>query len=209
MSATIRFASQFNGEIARVYVLDIIRNGEYGALDISDREGALIELRYGGCWALEDVNVTLLFGCDGMYADLTNEYAQSLAFGSAADVRECEQTLGRYFSLLRSFRERRRLARSAERRERRQSHQDFLPAPRVQANDQQDSRAEDPAEQNDELPNDLLALLMEHLHRRDARRLQAMVDADWNYAVAAESLGSGPQCHFTINLKIAMCIIAT
>ena len=22
-------------------------------------------------------------------------------------------------------------------------------------------------------------------------------------------LGSGPQCHFTINLKIAMCIIAT
>jgi len=189
MSATIRFASQFNGQIARIYVLDIIRNGECGAVDINDREDALIELRYGGCRALEDVNVALLYCCDGIYADLTNDYARSLAIGTAAEVCECEQTLNSYFSLLRSFRKRRRLARSAERRERRQSSQDFLPAPRVQAKDQKDSKAQNPAEQNSELPKEIFALLMEQLKDRDARKLKALVDAEWDRAAAAESLG--------------------
>lgn len=189
MSATIRFASQFNGQIARVYVLDSIRHGEFGSEEISDREHKLIELRYGGCQALEDVNVALLFDCDGLYRELVNDYGQVLAFGNDTDISECEQTLNGYFSLLRSFRERRKLARNSERRERRQRHQDFLPAPRVQAQGQPDSRAEDPTERNDEFPNEFLDWLMDHLKERDARRLQALVDADWDHAKAAETLG--------------------
>jgi hypothetical protein len=189
MSATIRFASQFNGLIARAYILEIIRNGELGLDEISERENSLIELRYGGCRALEDVNVGLLFGCEGMYAELINDYAQVLAFGDEAEVSGCERTLNRYFSLLRSFRERRRQSRKIERRERRQEHQDYLPAARVQAQDQQDARAEDPSASGSEYTSEVLGFLMERLHERDARKLKALIDADLDCSTAAEALG--------------------
>lgn len=192
MSATIRFASQFNGEIARVCVVDLIRNGEFGSDDISDRESKLIELRYGGRRALEDVNVGLLFGCDGMYAELINDYAQVLAFGGDAEVSECERTLNRYFSLLRSFRERRRQSRRIERRERRQGHQDFLPATRVQAQGQQDADAVDPASSaapDSEYESEALDYLLENLHERDARKLRALIEAHGERKSAAEALG--------------------
>lgn len=187
MSATIRFASQFNGQVAMVYVLDIIRNGEFGSEDISERESKLLELRYGGCRALEDVNIGLLYGCEGMYSELVNDYGQVLAIGSVDEVAACEQTLNRYFALLRSFRTRRRQTRRIERRERRQGHQDFLPATRVQAQDQPDATAEDPAGQNNGWLSSL-DLLLEHLPDRDARKLQSLVDANWDRSAAAEAL---------------------
>lgn len=189
MSATIRLASQFNGKIARLYVLDIIRGGEFGSDDINDRESKLLELRYGGCRALEDVNVGLLFGCEGMYAELVNDYAQVLAFGDDDEIVVCEHSLNQYFALLRSFRTRRTHARRIERQERRKGHQDYLPAARVQAQGQPDGSACDPSSSKAEYPSEILALLLQHLHERDASRLQALIDADGDRSSAAETLG--------------------
>jgi hypothetical protein len=189
MSAAIRFASQFNGQVARVYVLDIIRHGGFGSEDISERESKLLELRYGGCQALEDVNIGLLFGCEGMYAELINDYAQVLAFGSDDEAAACEQTLNRYFALLRSFRERRKITRSVERRGRRQAHQDYLPAARVQAQDQPDPTAQNPAAMDTGWSSEILDLLLEQLPKRDAKKLQSLVDSNGDRSVAAEALG--------------------
>ena len=188
MSATIRFASQFNGKIARVYVLDCIRQGETGSTDISSIESKLIELRYGGRPSLEDVNVALFFGSDGLYRGLVNDYGQALAQGTESAIEDCEQLLAGYFTLLRSSRKRQRVADTTERRERRQRHQDFLPAPRIQAQDQPDYKAQDPSNSCAEIPSELMTILKPELKDRDWNRLEAIVEADWNWKLAAERL---------------------
>ena len=188
MSATIRFASQFNGEVARVYVLDSIRRGEIGSTDISSAENKLIELRYGGRRSLEDINVALLFGSDGLYRGLINDYGQALAQGNETAIEECEQLLAGYFALLQSSRERQRIASNTERRERRQRHQDFLPAPRIQAQDQPDVSVEEPTNSSAEIPSELLAVLAPELKARDWNKFEALVEADWNWELAAERL---------------------
>ena len=187
MSAAIRYASQFNGIIARTCVIQSIGSGDFGSTEVSEREERLLELRYGGVPAFEDINVCLLYCEDGLYSTLINDYAQSLVFGSDADVEACEDSLHRYLALLRSFRDRRRAARRIERRERRQQHQDYLPAARIEAQDQPDVTAPDPSVS--ELPSELIQRLLPLLHERDRRKLEALMDADWDRALAAESLG--------------------
>jgi len=189
LSATIRVASHLNGLIGRAMVISQIQGGDYGATEISDREDRLFELRYGGCRPLADINACLLLGCDGMYSELVNDYVSCLAMGSEKDIEECESTLHQYFGLLRSFRERRKIARSTERRERRQRHQDYLPAPRIDASGQRDASAEDPTATSVHIPSQLLEELLPLLKSNDRKRIKALVEADWDRAKAANLLG--------------------
>ena len=190
MSATIRFASQFNGEVARVYVLDNIRRGEIGSTDISSLERKLIELRYGARRSLEDINVALLFGSDGLYRGLINDYGQALTQGTETAIEQCEKLLAGYFTLLQSSRERQRIASTTERRERRQRHQDFLPAPRIQAQDQPDASGVTPTNSGAEIPAKIMAVLASELKERDWNRFKTLVEADWDWNLAAERVGT-------------------
>ena len=190
ITVTIRLASQFNGMIAENIVQEEINKGELGDSRLSETESKLLELRYGGARVLEDVNVSLLFGCDGLYAELVNEYAESIVINDTKEVEETEKSLADYFSLLRSYRQRRKLINSHERSERRHRRQDKFPGTRLQAENQVDTTALPPGYEDE--PNPIFSIsnsVIAKLHPRDQARINALIEADGNREKAAQSLG--------------------
>lgn len=190
ISATIRLASQFHGLVVRTYVLELIGTGEYGPKELSSAEGDLLELMHGGCRCFADVNIGLFQGSGELFAGLVSEYAGALATSDTKEQHRIEQAMACNFSLLVSHRERRKTISAVERRERRQRHQDFLPAPRIQAEGQKDVRAKDPSviAEGNPLYN-IADRVMPNLKPRDQARFQALLDTDCDRGLAADKLG--------------------
>jgi hypothetical protein len=194
MAATIRLASQVNLWVAKLVIFDFLRHGSghYGPDEFAADEQSLLELRYGACRALGDINIGLLCGCGPLFAELVNVYAISLLGGASVEVRaNVEQHLRDHFFLLGELRRRRRLARAAQRRELRDRYADPLPkGRRVAPEHEADQTAESPPEQaifNEEWG--MLESLLPRLKKRDQRRLRALLEWQGNRRAAAESLG--------------------
>lgn len=193
LAATIRLASQLNGIVAKALV--VRRLGVHHGLNdrntLTASEQAILELRYGGSKALRDINLGLLFGCGPLFAGLVNDFATAHLEGSSSeDIESIAECLHKYIHLLSEFRKRRKLARSDERRNQRMSRADTLPAPKTAARNQADDKTEPPdmhAEQHEELQ--ALASIVSQLKPRDRARVQALIDAGGERAIAAEALG--------------------
>jgi hypothetical protein len=194
MAATIRLASQVNLFVAKFVIFDFLKRAsdDYGSDDFAADEQSLLELRYGACRALGDINVGLLYGCGPLFAELVNEYAISLLHGAPNEVRaSVEQQLRDHFFLLGELRRRRRLARAAQRRELRGRYADPVPTGRrVAADHEADQTAEAPFEQavfNEEWQ--MLEAVVLRLKERDQRRWRALLECRGDRRAAAESLG--------------------
>lgn len=191
MAATIRMGSQFNGMVARTLVIKRLGASARDTSTFTDEEESLLELRYGGSRALRDINIGLLFGCGPLFADLVNDFAAAhLAGASADDLDESRENLRDFIYLLGQFRKRRKTARAEEKRSKREAYADAPPSgERRDPEREEDERAPQPAEQavvNEEL--EMLRDLLPQLKPRDATRLQALLDANGDRGVAADSL---------------------
>jgi hypothetical protein len=185
LALTVRYASQLTGQVATGFVGEYLRAGS----PMTSAEKDLLELRYGACPALGDVNIGLLFGCGPLLADLVNDYG--LALAGAADRARAERRLRAALSLLRDFQEKRRFSRADERRAAREARADRPPGgPRKSAADQPDRSLPSPVDQAISAEKiELLRQLMPRLKRRDARRLGAFVACGGDRAAAAKQLG--------------------
>ena len=194
LAATIRLASQLNGYVARALVFRQL-GAHHGPRDIdtlTHHEEALLELRYGGSQALRDINLGLLFGCGPLFAELINEFAFAHVAGVPQEELDTKCTrLHQYIFLLNRFRDRRRAARAAERRNTRLSHADRAPSGRREsAANHADERAIEPSQQA--VFNESWAIaeaILPRLKPRDARRLRAFLDARGDKRRAAAALG--------------------
>jgi hypothetical protein len=189
LAVTIRYAGQLTGAAARQLIEERLGSGHE---PLRPAELALLELRYGASPALGDINVGFLFGCGPLLADLIDEYALALAAGG--DESRATAAAGRlsaFIGLLARFRQRRRHARAAERREDRQRHADRMPrGSRMSVENAPDASSPDPvrtAEVAEEL--ELLRELLPSLKPRDRARLEMLLACDGDRKVAADRLG--------------------
>jgi hypothetical protein len=192
LAVTVRYASQLMGQVAAELVNAQL--GKAGLRPLTAAERELLDLRYGACRALNDLNVGFLFGCGPVLAGLVNAYLLTIAAGASAEERqEAEERLRAFVYLLARYQERRKQARAQERRDDRQRHADRLPGGRRQQADYQEDRSEPPPEVNAAAHESMacLEMLLPTLKARDAERLQAFIDCAGDRKAAAEQLGLG------------------
>jgi hypothetical protein len=195
LAAAVRYASQANLWVAKLLIFGFLRRADaaYGPADFTGEEQSLLELRYGACRALGDINVGLLFGCGPLFAEIVNSYAITRLHDVPLEVREAaERLLADCMFLLGEMRRRRKLARATQRRELRGLRADRMPgrAARVQPEGVRNPLANSPSDEaafNEEWM--LIETVMPNLKARDARRLRALVESRGDRKAAATSLG--------------------
>jgi hypothetical protein len=195
LAAAVRCASQTNLWTAKLVILGFLQRGDaaYGPADFTGEEQSLLELRYGACRALGDINVGLLFGCGPLFAELVNSYAITRLHEVPLEVREAAERLLRdYIFLLAEMRRRRKLARAAQRRELRGLRADRMPGrrPRMPLEGVKNPLAGSPSDEaaaNEDWR--VVEAVMPTLKPRDARRLRALIDFRGDKKAAATSLG--------------------
>jgi hypothetical protein len=188
-AVTVRYAGQLTGATARRLVELKLAPGEE---PLRPAELDLLELRYGACRELGDINIGFLAGCGPLLAEWVDDYAKALTAGGDGSERDAAaEQLRAFVALLARFRRRRRLARAAERREDRQRrgarvpHGQWLPA-----EGQEDKRSPDPVKAAlcaEEL--ELLQRFLPHLKPRDRNRLEALLVCNGDRVAAATQLG--------------------
>jgi hypothetical protein len=193
LAVAVRWGSQLAGAVAEELVTERLRHQATppAAITLTAAERDLLQLRYGACRALGDVNVGFLIGSDRTFDTLLNALFITHWRGTDAEVAGIEEELRKYVFLRVQFQQHRKVARADERQANRQRRSYRLPGEsRSQTADPADARAR---------PPELFAAaeetwgqfkrLIPHLKPRDARRVQALIDNKGNRAAVAARLG--------------------
>ncbi len=183
MSVSVRQASSFMRQTAYAFVYKSLKT------TFSEQEEKLFELRYGDCEALGKINIGFLYEYDELHADLINDLANSfISKDYEGRANQAESNLKKHIQLLHEFRDYRRQVRSAQRSDSRSQYGN--PIPLDADNVQPDVHSPAPYD------NMLAAETMDHIRAvisrlkpADQRRAQALLDANGDRAIAAESLG--------------------
>lgn len=195
LAVAVRWASQLTGEVARQLVLQ--RHQEMGEpTTLTAAEQAMLELRYGACRDLGDINVGFLFGCGPLLADLVNQLYQTYLYAKPESERaSIREELCRFLFVLGKFQQRRKAARADERQELRLRKDIQLPGRRRKpAQDQADTKVQPPSHRLARIEElEALQQLLPHLKPRDATRLRTLIECQGDRAAAAARLGMSHQ----------------
>jgi hypothetical protein len=195
MAMAVRYAGQLIGDTAEKLISNTL--DETGCRPLTEKEQAVIALRYGADRNLGDINVAFLLPCGPRVKELLEEYLRALlGYSTGQSPHDVLEKLKQEMYLLGQFRRRRKQARAAERRQQRERHADPVPVGwRVDPGNQRDVGSPDPEhelhsrEEVEGLRDLLRSLKGRGLKPRDAERLGALIDCGGDRKAAADRLG--------------------
>jgi hypothetical protein len=194
LAVSVKLSSQLCGEVARRLVVQQLKAypDPNSPPELTAEELAVLNFRYGALPELALTNIEFFRGFgEETWKRLNNLFRTYANLAPLAERRDAADQLHRWMHLLCTYRSRRKVARSDEKRNNRDRRPRTGQRGMRPAEVEADRRARDPQREvawREEWEMKLSGLLP-HLKPRDARLVQALVDADGDRAEAARRCG--------------------